>query len=214
MSFFTDMLERLTDRYRKDPDSNIGKIIKILTDELDLIKETFDRMEEWEDVEKAEGVVLDDIGKDIGQPRGAATDEIYRILLRSKVARNLSDGTIDTIIRVLSIALNADPKEIRIQELCEDPVHPEPAAISLIQIPLRRLNEVGMSPKQFAQIVKKTVAAGIRVASIELTGTFSFSSQSATSEYSDTEGFSDINQVIGGYLGAAFADSDDSNLPV
>ncbi|KYD28182.1 hypothetical protein [Geobacillus stearothermophilus] len=214
MSFFEDMLNRLTDRYQKDPNSNIGKIIKILTDELELIKETFDRIEEWRDVDKAEGAVLDDLGVNVGQPRGVATDEIYRVLLRSKVARNFSDGTIDTVIRVISLAVNADPKEIRIKELYNDPENPEPAAIGLIQIPLRRLNEVGMSPKQFAQIVKKTVAAGVRVASIELTGTFSFSSQPTTPEYSDTEGFSDINQVIGGYLGAAFADSNDSNLPV
>jgi hypothetical protein len=214
MSFFDDMLSRLTDRYRKDPDNNIGKIIKIITDEFDLIKETFERIEEWEDIEKAEGAVLDDIGKDIGQPRGAATDEIYRVLIRSKVARNFSDGTIDTIIRVLSIALNTDPREIRIQELCEDPVNPESAAIKLVQIPLRRLNEVGMSPNQFVQLVKKTVAAGVRVASIEMTGTFSFSSHPTQSEYSDTEGFADINQTTGGYLGALFVDSNDTELPI
>ncbi|MED5050668.1 DUF2612 domain-containing protein [Anoxybacillus rupiensis] len=214
MSFFTDMLNRLTDRYKKDPNSNIGKVIKILADELDLIKETFDRIEEWRDVEKAEGAVLNDLGANIGQPRGAATDEIYRVLLRSKVARNFSDGTIDTIIRVLSIALNTDPKEVRIQELHNDPISPEPAAIGLIQIPLRRLNEIGMSPRQFAQIVQKTAAAGVRVASIELSGTFSFSSLPSQSEYSDTQGFADIDQTIGGYLGAMFTDADDTNLPV
>jgi hypothetical protein len=214
MSFFTDMLNRLTDAYRKDPESNIGKIIKILTDELDLLKSTFDRIEEWRDVEKAEGAVLDDLGSNVGQPRGAATDEIYRILLRSKVARNFSDGTIDSIIRVISIAVKADPKEIRIKELYNDPNTPEPAAIGLIQLPLRKLNEVGMSPKQFVQIVQKTVAAGIRVANIELTGTFSFSSHPTEPEYSDTEGFADIDQTTGGYLGALFVDSNDADLPV
>lgn len=214
MSFFTDMLNRLTDVYKKDPQSNIGKVIKILTDELDLLKTTFDRIEEWRDVEKAEGAVLDDLGMNVGQPRGAATDEIYRVLLRSKVARNLSNGTIDTIIRVISIAVNADPKEIRIQELYNDPNNPEPAAIGLIQIPLRKLNEVGMSPKQFVQLVQRTVAAGVRVASIELTGTFSFSSHPTQSEYSDTEGFADINQTTGGYLGALFVDSNDTELPI
>lgn len=214
MSFFTDMLSRLTDVYRKGPQSNIGKVIKILTDELDLLKTTFDRIEEWRDVEKAEGAVLDDLGMNVGQPRGAATDEIYRILLRSKVARNFSDGTIDTIIRVISIAVNADPKEIRIQELYNDQNNPEPAAIGIIQIPLRKLNEVGISPKQFVQIVQKTVAAGVRVANIELSGTFSFSSHPTQSEYRDTAGFSDIDQTIGGYLGAMFVDSNDTDLPI
>jgi hypothetical protein len=214
MSFFADVLERLTDRYQKDPNSSVGKVIKILADELDLLKETFDRIEEWRDVEKAEGAVLDDLGMNVGQPRGAATDEIYRILLRSKVARNLSDGTIDTIIRVISIAVNAEPKEIRIQELYNDPSNPEPAAIGLIQIPLRKLNEVGMSPKQFAQIVQKTVAAGVRVASIELSGTFAFASQPSIIETSDTEGFADEAGTVGGHLGAMFVDSEDSSLPV
>jgi hypothetical protein len=214
MSFFTDMLNRLTDAYRKDPESNISKIIKILTDELDLLKETFERIEEWRDVNKAEGAVLDDIGRDIGQPRGAATDEIYRVLLRSKVARNFSDGTIDAIIRVISIALNTDPKEVQIKELYNDPESPEPAAIKLVQIPLRRLNEVGMSPNQFVKLVQKTAAAGVRVASIEMTGTFSFSSHPTQSEYSDTEGFADIDQTVGGYLGAMFVDSNDTELPI
>ncbi|ADE87503.1 hypothetical protein [Deep-sea thermophilic phage D6E] len=213
MSFFTDMLSRLTDVYRKDPQSNIGKVIKILTDELDLLKTTFDRIEEWKDVDKAEGAVLDDMGVNVGQPRGSATDEIYRVLLRSKVARNFSDGTINTIIRVISIAVNADPKEVQIQELYNDMNRPEPAAIGLIQIPIRKLNEVGMSPKQFAQIVQKTVAAGVRVASIELAGTFSFSSQPIAMENDSSSGFSDLSGSTGGYFGAAFSGMDET-LPM
>jgi len=214
MSFFTDMLNRLTSVYCKNPQSNIGKVIKILTDELDDLKQTMIRIEEWRNVDQAEGTVLDDLGQNIGQLRGAATDEVYRILLRSKAARNFSDGTIDTIIRVISIALNADPRELRIKELYNDPNNPEPAAIGLIEVPLRRLNEVGMSPKQFRRIVQKTVASGVRVANIELSGTFSFSSQSSQSELSDTAGFADINQTTGGYLGALFVDSTDTELPI
>jgi hypothetical protein len=214
MSFFTDMLKRLTDRYKKDPESNTAKIIKILADELEEIQSTFERIEEWKDVEVAEGAALDDLGTNVGQPRGVATDEIYRILLRSKVARNFSDGTIDTIIRVVSLAINADPKEIQIKELYNDPNNPEPAAIGLIQIPLRKLNEVGMSPKQFVQIVQKTVAAGVRVANVELSGTFAFASYPTTIEYNDIAGFADENGTVGGYLGAMFVDSEDSNLPV
>lgn len=213
MSFLVDMLSRLTDVYKKSPNSNVGKVIKLLTDELDLLQNTFDRIEEWKDVDKAEGAVLDDMGVNVGQPRGAATDEIYRVLLRSKVARNFSDGTINTIIRVISIAVNADPKEVRIQELYNDTNNPEPAAIGLIQIPLRKLNEVGMSPKQFAHVVQKTVAAGVRVASIELSGTFSFSSQPIAIESDSSAGFADSSGIVGGYFGAAFSGTDET-LPM
>lgn len=135
------------------------------------------------------------------------------MLLRSKVARNFSDGTINTIIRVISIAVNADPKEVRIHELYNDANNPEPAAIGLIQIPLRKLNEVGMSPKQFVQVVQKTVAAGVRVASVELSGTFSFSSQPIAIESDSSAGFADSSESVGGYFGAAFSGTDET-LPM
>lgn len=214
MSFFNDMISRLTDVYNKSPLSNIGKIITLLTDELEQLKDTFDRIEEWEDVDNAKGKVLDDLGENVVQARGSATDEVYRIMLKSKVARNLSDGAIDTIIRVLSIALNVDYSEIRIKELYNDADNPEPAAIGLIQIPLRRLNEVGMSAKQFISIVQKTVGSGIRVANIELTGTFSFSSKNGVVEVDNDKGFADVGQTFGGYFGATFTDSNDSSIPV
>lgn len=214
MSFYSDMISRLTDVYKKSPISNIGKIISILTDELEQLKYTFDRIEEWEDVDNAKGKALDDLGDNVIQVRGSATDEVYRIMLKSKVARNLSDGAIDTIIRVLAIALNVDYSEIRIKELYNDSETPEPAAIGLIQLPLKRLNEVGMSAKQFVSIVQKTVGSGIRVANVELTGTFSFSSKNSLVEIDNEKGFADIDQTIGGYLGAAFTDANDTNIPV
>lgn len=214
MSFFPEMIKRLTDVYKKNPLSNIGKIIKILTDEMDELKETFERIEEWENVDKAEGLVLDDHGENVVQARGSASDEVYRIMLKSKVARNLSDGAINTIIRVLAIALNVKYKEIRIKELYNDSENPEPAAIGLIQIPMRRLNEVGMSAKQFVAIVQKTVGSGIRVANVELTGTFQFSSKRNEIEMDNTKGFADIDQTTGGFFGALFTDSDDTNIPV
>lgn len=214
MSFFDDMISRLTDVYQKSPLSNVGKIITILTDELDKLKDTFDRIEEWEDVDNANGKALDDLGENVVQARGSATDEVYRIMLKSKVARNLSDGAINTIIRVLAIALNVEYSEIRIKELYNDAENPEPAAIGLIQLPLRRLNEVGMSAKQFVSIVQKTVGSGIRVANVELTGTFSFSSKNGVVEIDNEQGFSDIDQTIGGFFGATFTDAGDTSIPV
>ena len=171
-----EILDKFQDYFRKDSNSNIGKLMTIFAEQLQDLELTNQRIREWKDIDKAEGAALDEIGVELNQPRGAATDEIYRVLLRSKVARNFSDGTIDAIIRVISIALNTDSKEVQIKELYNDPESPEPAAIKLVQIPLRRLNEVGMSPNQFVKLVQKTAAAGVRVASIEMTGTFSFSS--------------------------------------
>ncbi len=207
-----DILRRLTDVFRKDPDSNIGKLMAIFAAQMQKLEQTVQRVEEWRDIDKAEGTTLDRIGENVGQPRGVATDEIFRILIKSKIARNLSKGDINTIITVLATALNTDPSEIRIVELYNDPVAPEPAAISIIQLPLKRINEVGMDPAQFARIVQRTVAAGVRVGVIELTGTFKYGS---IGDPPDPEmGFADINQTFGGTLGAAYSPGNVPDLPI
>lgn len=208
-----ELLGRLTDVYRKDPNSNIGKLMGIFAHELERLKATQQRMSEWRDIDRAEGTTLDRIGANVVQPRGVATDEVYRILIKSKIARNLSKGDINTIVRVLSTALNAPSSEIKIAEKFNDSFQPEPAAISLIKVPTKHLNEVGMSPLQFGQIIQKTVAAGVRVAQIELTGTFQFSSQYDQLETGPT-GFADEEMTTGGSLGEVYVPGDDYLLPI
>ena len=185
--------------------------MSIFAAQLQKLEQTVQRVEEWRDIDKAEGTTLDRIGENVGQPRGAATDEIYRILIKSKIARNLSKGDINTIITVLSTALDTDPSEIKIVELYNDPIAPEPAAISIIKLPLRKINEAGMNPAQFARIVQRTVAAGVRVGIIETDGTFEFQNDG---EYDINAGFADLAGTIGGTLGAAISGNTDIDLPI
>ncbi|ULO08943.1 hypothetical protein H1230_09305 [Paenibacillus sp. 19GGS1-52] len=208
-----DMLKRFADIYNKSPDSNIGKLIGILHGELATLDDTFTRIREWRSIDGAQGTTLDRIGTNVVQSRGASTDEVYRVLLKSKIARNLSKTDINTIIRVLAIALDCDYSDIRIQEKFNDPLEPEPAAINLIRVPTRRLNEVGMSPLQFARIIQKTVAAGVRVAQIELSGTFALSSQYDVLETSSL-GLADPDMTTGGELGEVYVPGDDYPLPI
>lgn len=207
-----DIIARLTDVFVKSPDSNLGKLCGIMADQLRRVQETNDRIRRWRDIDQAKGKTLDMIGSNVGQPRGAATDEVYRIMIKSRIARNLSTADINTIIRVLAIALDADYSEIKIEEMYNDPVSPEPSAIKVIQMPLAKLNEAGMTPNQFGKIVKRTVAAGVRVGVIELTGTFTFGA--APGEIDNNAGFGDIDGTIGGYFGAVYDPGQDTDLPI
>lgn len=65
-----DMLRRLTDVYNKDPNSNIGRLIGILHEQMVQVNQTLHRIEDWRSIDKAEGVVLDRIGQNVVQPRG------------------------------------------------------------------------------------------------------------------------------------------------
>ncbi|MEK3727159.1 DUF2612 domain-containing protein [Lysinibacillus sp. FSL W8-0953] len=207
------IVKRLSDYFDKTPDSNISKLMSIFAAEAQEVKATNDRIRQWRNIDDAEGVGLDLIGQNVNQPRGVANDEVYRILLKSKIARNLSDGTIDMIIQVLAIALSVEPKMIKIKEKWNDPEEPEPAAIKVIELPLTKLNEAGLDPTNFVRIVQRTVAAGVKVGVIELTGTFEFSD--ITNSIDNIAGFGDIyDETIGGYLGAAYTPSQDNELPI
>lgn len=206
-----DLLSRLPDYFDKRSESTLGKLLAIVAEQLAKLEETQERIRLWRDIETAKGPTLDRIGVNVGQPRGVATDEVYRILLKSKIARNRSTGDINTIIRVLSVALSCPPSDVKIEEMWEAETS-EPAAIALIQLPLDRLNQAGMDPIQFARIVQRTVAAGVRVGAIELSGTFEFG---MIDEPPDSgKGFVDETGVTGGTLGAVYAPSQNIDLPI
>ncbi|MEH7651205.1 hypothetical protein [Bacillus safensis] len=206
-----DLINRLTDAFQKDEKSNIGKLFLIVDEQLTAVRKTLTTAEKWRDIDNAKGHGLDLIGDNVAQNRGRATDEIYRVLIRGKVARNISDGTTNRIIEALAKTLNCAYEEINIYTVKEDN-EDEPAAIIVKKAPLEALNKVGMSATQFSSIVQKTVAAGVRVVYINLNGTFRFSSipdEIETSQF----GFSS-DETDGGTLGGIFEPEDDYPLPI
>lgn len=206
-----EIIGKFTNYFKKNPGGNIGKLLIVFSEQLKDLEQTNDRIKEWRSIDEAEGYGLDVIGKELNQLRGASSDEIYRVLLKSKNARNRSEGDMNTIIEVISLALNTSPKSIGIQEQWNDPYDPQEAAIALIEMPITRLNEVGLEPRQFASIVQKTVAAGVKVSSIEMKGTFEFGD---TLEIDAEKGFSDITGTTGGYFGVVFLSEKNIELPL
>ncbi|KOP82016.1 hypothetical protein AMS60_05670 [Bacillus sp. FJAT-21945] len=206
-----EILNKFVDYFKKNPNSNIGKLMTIFSEQLKELEITNNRIREWRDIDQAEGYGLDVIGVELNQPRGVATDEIYRVLLKSKNARNLSNGDINTIIQVLALALNTDYSNIRIREQWNDPTDPQEAAISLIELPIKQLNEVGLDPAQFALIVKRTAAGGVKVSTVELKGTFEFGNTLSTDP---EKGFSNLEETTGGYFGAVFRSNQNQDLPL
>lgn len=180
--------------------------MKIIGEELDDVKIVYKTIEEWRDVDNAEGIALDNIGKNLMQFRGQTSDEIYRILIKSKVARNRATGTLNNMLEVLSLALDVDPSEIVIEQGVG-----KHHSISIMQVPLGRLAEVGLSITAFGLIVAKLVAGGVKVETIEFFGTFQYVEELEN----DIElGYADINMENGGTLGDLFQPETDPNFPL
>ncbi|MEK4883488.1 hypothetical protein NST81_01985 [Bacillus sp. FSL W8-0223] len=206
-----DLLSMLVDAITKNGDSNIGKLFTIVDEQLTDIDNTLNTMEEWIQIDKAQGKALDDIGEDLNQYRGKATDEIYRVMIRGKMARSVSDGTINSMIDALSKTLNCKPTDIQIAssiELGEG----EPNSIVVKKAPLEALNKIGLSANQFVQFVEQVVPGDASVARVNLEGTFSFASGSTVE--SSEFGFADIDGTTGGTFGGVFTSSDDYILPI
>lgn len=206
------IMRRFASFLRKNPNSNLSKLMTIFSEQLQEIEGDNQRIKEWRDIDKAEGKGLDMIGDIVRQPRGATTDEIYRVLLKAKNAQAYSDGTVNSVIKVISLALDIDPTEFKVSPKWNDPSDPEPAAVKVLEIPLKRLNEVGLSLNQFGRLVENTLSAGVRLENIELAGTFTFGG--IPIETDPNAGFADLEGTTGGHFGAVFSSSNEQDLPI
>lgn len=171
-------------------------------------EDTLFRIADWRDIDQAEGHVLDRIGSNVNQQRGQLPDEVYRVLIKSKIKRSLSDGSINTLIDFLSFILQINTREVNINELWESG---KPAALH-INVPGGAINQTGLSLKQFGRLINLVVAAGVR-AEVLFAGTFSFSSDYRESEMSP-HGFADDDLTTGGTLGYIYDPSEDIDLPI
>jgi hypothetical protein len=205
LSNVLDLLKhRLTDNYKKNPESNVTKLLSLIAEEIQKNEDAIEKIAEWRDIDIAEGKTLDKIGADFKQYRGLLDDEPYRVLIKSRIKRNLSDGSINTLIEFFSVILQVPYEEVEIIELWEQGQH---AALKM-EFPLESIVATGLSLNQFSTFINMVTAVGVR-AEVLFEGTFAFAS--GTSEELDAEaGFSDIEGSTGGYFGAIL----DNNNPL
>ena len=201
-----------TSNYDKRPESNFSKIVKIISDELDDIKNTFHDIEDINDIDKAEGQVLDIIGGNISQYRGGLRDEIYRVMIRTKLRRNKADGTLADIVTTLSQALGVAESSIILKE-DEDADFP---IINEVQVPISSLARLAMTSVQLGQFINSIIAAGVQLEVIIFIGSFSLGGLSLEGEIIkdyDT-GYADVDMISGGDLGAEYTPGNDSQISV
>jgi len=125
-------IDRLPDHYRKDAQGNVYKFLKIFADKAQEAEDALQTIQDWFDIDQAQGLTLDRIGKDVGQPRFGLNDEDYRKKIKIKIRSNLSGGEIDTLNEI-STVLMGENRFDGIQEgwslPADFPIGPEPAML-------------------------------------------------------------------------------------
>lgn len=106
MTMIEKMLNRLPDAYNKSEQSGIFKTIKLASDQLAAGEKTLETIQEWRDIDQAQGSTLTKIGKDVGQPREGLDDEQYRQKIKIKIRSNLSGGEIETLNSIALVLLS------------------------------------------------------------------------------------------------------------
>ena len=192
--------------YRKDAASNNAKILEIEKVSLDQLRSAISEVYESLDLNNAYGKTLDLFGNMIGQRRGKATDEQYRILIKSKIARNHADADFNSIIRAICITFDCEPTDIIFTEL------DEPCKVTLDGLPISQLNKSNIDMATAVAIINALMPVGVFMESMNFSGTFEFSGGTEL-EYDADVGFGNEEQTIGGYLGL-LSDGFSSNLPV
>ncbi|KMZ43993.1 MULTISPECIES: hypothetical protein [Bacillales] len=192
---YRGLIKKLTDNYVKGPASTIGKLFRVLTPELEELKQTIEKIALYRDIDAADGATLDRIGKNLKQPRAHLGDGAYRTLLKTKIKRNTSRGDINTIIEVFAAVMDIPHEKVYVREVF-------PAGL-YIRVPLTPLQDALFdSATIIGEFVQGTLAGGVGL-EVPFEGTFEFAS-ALSPEMDDQKGFSDLEQEIGGYFGGVY----------
>ena len=158
------MLYALTSAYsRKDCENikndvpiktNIGKLFSLFDWGLNLVQEQADLIKLWDNIDHAQGRVLDRYGANFGVARGSASDELYRIFIRVKMIAQLSGGDDDTVIKAAAELLGVEYSDIVLKDVWPAKKH---LSVDLKLLSEERLNLL----EQIAQAIKRTMAAGV-----------------------------------------------------
>lgn len=201
------LLSRLPDNLNKSPNSNISKLMQLVAHHSQEKRDLLNRIDEWRDIDKAEGETLDRIGRNVQQPRGQASDEVYRIMIKARIIRNLSNGSINTIIEYLSLLLQIDKQQVQVKELWQEG---RDATIN-VTVPVDAITKTGLTLSQFGQLIGLITANGVGTETF-FQGSFEFAS-GAESEFDNTKGFADDARTIGGTLGYMYDPAQEADIP-
>lgn len=215
---FKDNIKKLPDAYYKGNDGNNYKLLHL--NELATCEFQADMQSVLDalDIEQAFGKTLDLYGSAVGQGRGTLTDEQYRIFIKSKIAQNICQGDINSILNLLSLTFDCPIEDISIDEVGTNKID-----IKGIRLPL---SFKGKSEEQILTLLNRMLPITVKVRTAEVSGTFEFGGvnkndyqylgvlnyqilqnmtyQQLTNypcEYDKEKGLGNIEQTIGGYFG-------------
>lgn len=199
-------VKKLPDAYKKSEQSNNNKLLQLQEDALRAFLADLSDVQESLNLDTAYGKTLDLYGEIVGQRRGKLTDEQYRLMIMAKMSSSSVGADLASIVKSMCLLFKADASEISISET------DNPCEVEITKLPLTVLLEAGFTSKQAVEIVKTLLPICVTLVATGFEGTFEFSA--TADEASDTAGFADDAQTIGGFFGMLYGEDEDAPLPI
>lgn len=131
------------------------------------------QIDDWRDIDVAQGVALDNIGANYDVFRGEATDEFYRFMIKAQILASRSKATANEIINVVSQSLNLEKTDITLvndRVMVNGVFVGTPYSISMKNLPLS-FTANDFEKRYLIGVIEKSAAAGIRVSGISFLDT-------------------------------------------
>lgn len=199
-------VKNLPDVYDKRTGSNNFKILEIERVACNDLRTALQEVDKILDLNQATGKTLDMYGKRVGQARGLATDAQYLYMIKSKIMRNVSNGSYNGVVNAICATFDCEPSEVLIVET------DNPCTVQLVSIPLDVINKAGLTTSQVVALIKSILPVGITLETVIFEGTFCFSD--IENEKDENGGFSNDTGTIGGYFGMIYGDENEIILPI
>lgn len=201
-----NFVKNLPDAYAKGTDSNNYKILETERQAGIKLRETLESVYDIIDIDNATGNTLDLYGERVGQLRGEATDDQYRIMIKAKLTRNLANGSYQSICDALCASFGCDKSELKFEEVGG-------CAVRATAVPVEKINEAGFTAVQAKALMKSMLPVAITLDDIVVGGTFCFAA--GEGETDNDAGFTDVEGgTTGGTFSTIFGAEEEIPLPI
>lgn len=165
-----DLLNELPISLDYEEDSNNAKLLSLYADGMEDTLTTLQKINDLRDIDNAEGTDLDMIGEDRDVYRNGADDDFYRFEIKTKQLQRVTDGTYNSLIKLVCDSLDAKYSEVNVTPMYE--VTGEPDAVEITNIPGHYIDDERKEQLLFDRL-QGALDAGIRLANVEFIKEFS-----------------------------------------
>lgn len=159
-----DLLNELPISLAYEEDTNNAKLLSLYADGMQDTLTLLQKINDWRDLDNAEGAALDMIGDDRGVYRNGADDDFYRFEIKTKQLQRVTDGTYNSLIKLVCDALDAKYSDVNVRPMYESTG--EPDAVEITNIPGHYINDERKEQLLYDRL-QGVLDAGIRLANVE-----------------------------------------------